>query len=301
MGRAMNQLKIVSLLLLGTLLAAPWTAPRAWATVSGSAAGIANTLPFFLLHTEPGYLGVNIKDIPPAEVSTLKLKNASGAEITTVDHDGPAGKAGLKEHDVILQVNGKAVRGQQGFRALMRTFTPGTTVTLLISRDGQQQTITAQLADREEVEKQAWEQHYTVPDPHQGQSGAMGFTGDDTSSASQPGFASRLGSTLIGAFTFNSVYTGAMVDTLGPQLADYFGTKPGTGLLVRSVDTDSPAGDAGLKAGDVVTALNGTTITSRSEWLKTMRASHDKQVKVTILRDKKEQTLTLTPGIPKRK
>lgn len=296
----MNRLKIASLLVLGALT----SVPGAWATLaSTNAAGIAASLPMYLLHSKQGYLGVDIRDITSNEAAALKLKDAHGAEITTLDHDGPAGKAGLKEHDVILQVNGQSVDGQKQFRSAMREFPPGRTVTLLISRDGQQQSITVQLADREEVEKQAWQQHYTVPEPAQDQPPAMGFAGNGGGGGetAQPGFASRIGSSLLGAFTFNSVYTGAVVDTLGPQLADYFGTKPGTGLLVRSVDVDSPAGDAGLKAGDVVTQLNGVVITSRNEWLKTMRANHDKQVKITILRDKKEQSLMLTPGIPKRK
>ncbi|MHB1020944.1 MAG: PDZ domain-containing protein [Acidobacteriaceae bacterium] len=296
----MNRLKIVSLLVLGAIT----LVPGAWAaSASSNAVGIAASLPMYLLHTKQGYLGVDIRDVTPSEVASLKLKDTHGAEITTVDHDGPAGKAGLKEHDVILQVNGQAIDGQKQFRSTMRELPPGRTITLIISRNGQQQNITAQLADREEVEKQAWEQHYTVPEPEADQPPAMGFAGNGGGSGTtaEPGFASRIGSSLLGAFTFNSVYTGAVVDTLGPQLADYFGTKPGTGLLVRSVDVDSPAGDAGLKAGDVVTQLNGVVITSRSEWLKTMRANHDKQVKITILRDKKEQSLMLTPGIPKRK
>jgi len=74
----------------------------------------------------------------------------------------------------------------------------------------------------------------------------------------------------------------------------------GTGLLVRSVDADSPAAMAGLKAGDVVVKLNQMTVAGIGDWSKTVHDSKGKPVPVTVLREKKEQTLTLTPD-PKRR
>src|SRR5260221_12942002 len=47
------------------------------------------------------YLGVDVADVAKDRVSSLKLKDEHGVEITMVDHDAPAGKAGLQEHDVI--------------------------------------------------------------------------------------------------------------------------------------------------------------------------------------------------------
>ena len=56
-----------------------------------------------------GYLGVDIADVSAERLGELKLKEEHGAEITMVDKDAPAGKAGLHEHDVIVSVNGAAV------------------------------------------------------------------------------------------------------------------------------------------------------------------------------------------------
>src|SRR5215469_9815198 len=59
------------------------------------------------------YLGVDIRDVTPERASALKLKEERGVEITMVDADAPAGKAGLREHDVILAFNGTAVEGEE--------------------------------------------------------------------------------------------------------------------------------------------------------------------------------------------
>ena len=110
-----------------------------------------------------GYLGVDVRDVTEDQLAALKLKEARGAEIVLVDHDAPAGKAGLREHDVILRVNGQAIVGEEQLRRMLRESPPGTTIVLLVSRDGQQMSVTTQTANREEVERQAWEQHLTSP------------------------------------------------------------------------------------------------------------------------------------------
>jgi serine protease Do len=90
-----------------------------------------------------------------------------------------------------------------------------------------------------------------------------------------------------------------MVETMGPQLAEFFGT-PGVGVLVHSVDANSPAANAGLRAGDVVIRANAVTLTTSGEWMKIVRENRGKPVQVVVLRDKKEQTLTLVPDSKKR-
>ena len=55
------------------------------------------------------YLGVDISDITTERLSALKLKEEKGVEVTMVDQDAPAGKAGIKEHDVILTMNGTSI------------------------------------------------------------------------------------------------------------------------------------------------------------------------------------------------
>jgi len=55
------------------------------------------------------YLGVDISDVTTDRLGALKLKEEKGVEVTMVDQDAPAGKAGIKEHDVILSMNGTPI------------------------------------------------------------------------------------------------------------------------------------------------------------------------------------------------
>jgi len=243
-----------------------------------------------------GYLGVDVRDVTEDQVPALKLKEARGAEIILVDHDAPAGKVGLREHDVILRVNGQAIEGGDQLRRMLRESSPGLQLTLIVSRDGQQMSVNTQTANREEVERQAWEQHLTVPEPLP--SDNMG--GDLFPALSTTVPAVRGGNSFLGPTLMNPSYTGAMLETLSSQLADFFGVPSGTGLLVRSIEANSPAALAGMLAGDVVVRANEKTVASTADWNKAIKDSHGKPLTVVILRDKKEQTLSLTPDSKKR-
>src|ERR1700730_6913616 len=94
------------------------------------------------------YLGVDTRDVTADRLSELKLKEEHGVEVTLVDQDAPAGKAGLKEHDVILNLNGSQVESVEQLRRMIHEIPPGRMVSLGISRDGQPMTLKAQLSDR---------------------------------------------------------------------------------------------------------------------------------------------------------
>ncbi len=170
----------------------------------------------------------------------------------------------------------------------------------MISRDGQQRTIQTQLANREEVERQAWEKHYTVPDPSGSSSASTPRVGNSflspSKSGSTKGTRAFLGTTML----VSSSFTGAKLEVMGPQLADFFGAQGSAGLLVRSVEPNSPAADAGMKAGDVVVKVNSVEIASGNDWSKTIHENKGRSVTVVVLRDKKQQTLTLIPDAKKR-
>ncbi len=258
--------------------------------------------------TSQSYLGVDVRDVSDDQVAGLKLKEARGAEIIRVDHDGPAGKMGLREHDVVVQMNGTAIEGEEQIRRMLHETPPGKAIVLVISRDGQQLTVNAQMADRNEVERQAWEQHVTsaalqpVASP---QAPATGLPGEDagagvSTGASGAAMTSRYSKSFLGTLLMTPSYTGVVLERISPQLATFFGAATGSGLLVRNVVENSPAAMAGLKAGDVVVRANARTVVSMTDWAKTIRDAKGRPVTVVVMRDRVEKTFTLTPDGKKR-
>ncbi len=249
-------------------------------------------------HHSPGYIGFEMRDLSEDQLGSLKLKDAHGVEITNLDHDGPACKAGMKIHDVILQMNGQTIEGGDQLRRMLREVPVGRTVTFVISRDGQPQTLTLTTADRRMVEQQAWEQHYQVPAPTVVRAGNSFIDSSKLANATP----AKEHKDLLGTETIilSSSFTGAKLEVMGQQLAEFFGATGGGGLLVRSVDENSPADEAGLKAGDVVVRINSITVANGTNWTKTVHDYRGKPVPVVVLRDKQEKTLTLTPDAKKR-
>jgi predicted metalloprotease with PDZ domain len=207
-------------------------------------------------------------------MAALKLKEERGVEITMVDADAPAGKAGLREHDVILDFNGTAVESEEQLRRLIREVPPGRTVTLGLSRDGVPMKINVQLADHGAVVAQALPRIIVPPRPGNFPRNSMDLP-----------FQIQ---------TYSSVL-GVQTESLTRQLGDYFGVKDGEGVLVRSVEKNSAAEKAGLKAGDVIVKADNEKLTDRSDLSHILR-SHRTGGKMTlvVMREKHEQTLTVT-------
>jgi S1-C subfamily serine protease len=87
-----------------------------------------------------------------------------------------------------------------------------------------------------------------------------------------------------------SARLGVTVTDLQPQLAEYFGVKDG--VLVNAVTADSTAAKAGVKAGDVITALNGSSVTSPADLRqRALRLNDGDELSIGIVRDKKAVTL----------
>src|ERR1700741_4330991 len=116
------------------------------------------------------YLGVDIADVTTERLSALKLKEEKGVEVTMVDQDAPAGKAGVKEHDVILTMNGSSIESGAPLRRIIPEMPPGRIVSFGLSRDGQPVTVKVQLADKKkEVSMDGHDMknfHVDVPEIH---------------------------------------------------------------------------------------------------------------------------------------
>ena len=224
------------------------------------------------------YLGVDIADVSPERLGELKLKEEHGAEVTMVDQDAPAGKAGLHEHDVIVSLNGTAVESAAQLRRMIKETPPGRVVNLGISRDGQPMTIKVQLADRHK--SMTW-QMPEMPKPPQ--------------MPTLPDFDLPVSVVVV----HSGLHSGLMVENITPQLGDFFGVKGGNGVLVRSVEKGSRGEKAGFRAGDVVIKVNNQPVHDTSDFTHALRSSPSRAAAVTVMREKREQNLTLT--LPEKK
>ena len=236
-------------------------------------------MPYSLFGEESGsYLGIDTRDITHERMIALKLKEERGVEITMVDQDAPAGKAGLREQDVILSFNGQPVEGVAELRRMIHETPPGRTVTLGISRNGQLISLKARLADRHKM----FQYSGIPPTP------AMPVVAESFAMPPMPPFDMPAMDVIV----HSAVRGGLMVENLTPQLGDVFGVKNGQGVLVRSVEKGSAAERSGLRAGDVIVRVGDHAIADVSDWRSAMRGQRSGSVPIGILRDRKPLTIS---------
>ena len=223
------------------------------------------------------YLGVDISDVSTERLSALKLKEEKGVEVTMVDQDAPAGKAGIKEHDVILSMNGTTIESEVQLKRMIRETPPGRVVTFGISRDGQPMTIKVQLADRRK--------QYAWAGPKM-----KDFHVDIPSISINPDIEIPQINVVV---VRSSARSGLMVENITAQLGEFFGVKDGNGVLVRAVEKGSRGEKAGFRAGDIIVKINDKPVHDTGDFTDVMHSRDSGTVSVSVIRDKKEQNLNL--------
>jgi serine protease Do len=236
------------------------------------------------LEGDSGWLGVSVEEVTADKSKELKLSAERGVVVTEVDENSPAAKAGLKVNDVITDYNGQRVEGTAQLRRLIRETPPGRTVQLTVWRDGRSQNISAQLGEYSGVLQNRVR---VMPAPR----GNFNFSLDAPFAMSLPKIA--------GSMVWGPVL-GIGVQDLDGQLGNYFGAPDGEGVLITEVRSGSPAEKAGLKAGDVITKVDGTRVRSTSDLRSELRDKREKKtVSISLIRKGTETSLNVEIEQPK--
>ncbi len=226
------------------------------------------------------YLGVNVKEIDANRAKELKLREENGVEITQVEDDAPAGKAGLKVGDVVVEFNGQRVEGTEQFVRMVRETPVGRQVKLGVNRQGTAMTMSATIAQRSSKLT-----GMTAP--------AARKLAEDMKREGEKMRDEMMMNMPRAYMGWSNGQLGVESESLSDQLANYFGVKEG--VLVRSVKKSSAAEKAGLKAGDVIVKVDSTKVATPKEIATQLRASRSKKViPVQLLRDHKEMSIDVT-------
>ncbi len=236
-----------------------------------------------MVEGDRGWLGVTIAEVTAEITKEFKLPAEQGVILTEVEADGPAAKAGLKANDVVTEYNGQRVEGTAQFPRLIRETPAGRTVQLTIWRDGRAQKVSLRLG--------SFRDHF--------ESRARPFDLKDFN------FKFELPEIGGNIFFSRTPVLGISAEDLSGQLGSYFGAPGGEGILVREVKPGTPAEKAGLKAGDVITKVDGDGVRTVSDLREKLREKPDKKTaSLGVLRKGTEISLNIEieqPKPPERK
>ena len=227
---------------------------------------------------EGGWLGVEIAEVTAEKAKDLKLSAVRGVIVDGVEPDSPAAKAGIKEKDVITQYDGQPVEGAVQFRRLIRETPPGRSITLEISRGGSLQNISVELGDRTDVYVRK------MKGKMRDFGGAYSFSMPNVEEL--PDMPEVMDS--------RTPVLGINAEDLTSQLGSYFGAPNNAGVLVREVRPGTPADKAGLKAGDVITKVEGKEVRTLADLRAQLREkSNQASVNMSVLRKGSEIAVTV--------
>jgi len=242
----------------------------------------------FSFFVDGGFLGVYAENINRENMGRYHLNTVRGVGVTQVVKDSPAEKAGLRKDDVILRIDGEAVNSVRKLNRLVSEMAPDHSVRIAVSRGGAEQEVTATIGKRNTAN--------FAGDLLRGQPKVWKWEGDPkTWKFESPLFKRGLGDNG-GDLTFylgNGRRIGVSTMELNKQLADYFGVAEG--VLVTSVIEDGPAAKAGVRAGDVITAIDGEKVDSPGDLSRVINRKKEGEVTLTVIRNKSQQTFRVTP------
>lgn len=227
-----------------------------------------------------GWLGVTLSSkVTKTEKDGETIEERTeGAEVESVIDDSPADSAGLEEGDIITHVDGEEIDDASDLVDAIGDKEPGDLVTLRVKRDGSEQKIGVVLADRDDgAYAFATKLYHNMPKNLGRMAGKLGNMAKS--------FKVMTSKPVIGV----------KVQTLEKQLGEYFKAPNGKGVLVTEVMDieDSPAQQAGMKAGDVIVKINAESVEDRHDISSALEGlKKGDKLSIDVIRDGQRKTLT---------
>lgn len=175
-----------------------------------------------------GILGVQIQVVTAELAKSFGLKEPMGALVAEVNPNSPAAQAGIQRGDIIIDYNGTPIKEMHELPRLVAHTPPGTKVTLKVLRQGKEKTLSVTIAE--------------MKPEHMAR---LGMEGEDATEKSD---------------------LGLMVQELNPNLAQRFRLQEKQGVIVVQVDQGTPAGDSGMRPGDLILEINGVAIKNLQDY-----------------------------------
>ena len=217
-----------------------------------------------------GWLGVRIA-----------LNDEDRVEIIEVERDSPAEIADFEEGDVVLEFEGEDVDDTVMLQKMIRMRKPGETVTIKIEREGKDRDVDVKLGEltEEDIWSEFESKFPTLFRPSKEKIAPWPPTIERTPDVFRFGFEQRK-------------FIGVRVQDLNPELSEYFGLDKGTGVLISSVEEDSPADKAGLKVGDVIVRADGKRMENGQDLVDLIQDKEKgDRISIELFRNKKKRTI----------
>jgi serine protease Do len=206
-----------------------------------------------------GMLGVQVQNVTPELAKSFGLSEPKGALVAEVNTDSPAAKAGIERGDIIIEFNNHPIKEMNDLPRLVADTTPGTKASVKVLREGKEKTFTVTVAELTE-ERQA-------------------------AQAKEEGGGEEMP-------------LGLLVKNITPELAKRFRLRDTKGVVVEGVEQSGPAGDAGIRPGDIILEIDGHAINTVKDFQAAVgRLKKEEFARLLIKRQ--GATLYLTVEVPK--
>ncbi len=281
--------RLTKLLAFSALLLVPATVVGFWALSTGSSLAGDREAPMAF-----SVSGLGPKVFLGVETEEETEYSEGGARITRVVDDSAADDAGLEKGDIIVEFDGRTIRGPRGLVQQIRSLDPGDEASITVVRDGREQTLEVVLGERPGLFRYGiGEGNHAILAPGTGCdddddcSFSWSCSGDDCQS-----FSFDLGGLRRGPML------GVQIVHVTDELREHFGGEEGSGILVSRIVPGSPAELGGIEVGDLIVAVDGNGVEDVGDIRNALQDKEGETFGVEVIRDGRSTTIDVS--IPER-